>query len=546
MAIPLLLSAFTHMLNPVGFPCVVTDEGVYMRRAMHVLQGLGPQDSASRFDHGQGPASSYDHPYFGQLFLAGVFAIIGYVNLLNPSSFNSYGNALHSIETLYMVPRILMGILAVVDTFLIYKISERRYNRNVALIASVLFAVMPLSWLFRRVLLDSILMPFLLSSILLALYANTKVGGFSINNNTTINNNKKSGKNIVLILLSGVFLGLAIFTKMPALTMIPLVGFLIYKNNYSHNGSLKNLGLWFVPVILIPLIWPGYSILVNQFGEWLNGVLWQATGRQGIGIMSIDSIFRMDPVLVALGLAGVVLAVIIKRDLFPLLWLIPFLIFISLVGWVVYFHWMLVLPAFCIGAAVLIEDLSHRIARRKKKVQQMLLSFSITSAIGIFGLISTILLITNNFSLSQFEAAAFVAQIVQDRSNHASSGESVSNNTNNYNNDITIISAPIYSWIFKNVFNKAHVLSHPRDSSQPITKRVLLMVDSSYAHWFSDALTKKEVEDEKQVQKLGNIYNSTNTIASFADTGVQYDYRIYPYVGIRDCQSSAIQVRTNY
>ena len=62
-----------------------------------------------------------------------------------------------------------MGILAVVDTFLVYKISERRYNRNVAFIASVLFAVMPLSWLLRRILLDSILLPFLLSSILIAI-----------------------------------------------------------------------------------------------------------------------------------------------------------------------------------------------------------------------------------------------------------------------------------------------------------------------------------------------------------------------------------------
>ena len=76
--------------------------------------------------------------------LAGVFETIGYPHSLNPSS-SSYGNALHSIEMLYMVPRILMGILAVVDTFLVYKIAERRYNRIVALIAAVLFAVMPLS-----------------------------------------------------------------------------------------------------------------------------------------------------------------------------------------------------------------------------------------------------------------------------------------------------------------------------------------------------------------------------------------------------------------
>jgi 4-amino-4-deoxy-L-arabinose transferase-like glycosyltransferase len=42
-----------------------------------------------------------------------------------------------------------MGILAIVDTFLVYKIAERRYNRNVAVIASVLFAVMP-SLLYNR------------------------------------------------------------------------------------------------------------------------------------------------------------------------------------------------------------------------------------------------------------------------------------------------------------------------------------------------------------------------------------------------------------
>ena len=86
--------------------------------------------------------------------MAGVFKIIGYPNLLNPSATTTNGNA-HSIEMLYLVPRILIGILAVADTFLVYKISERRYGRNVAFIASVLFAVMPITWLIRRILLDN-------------------------------------------------------------------------------------------------------------------------------------------------------------------------------------------------------------------------------------------------------------------------------------------------------------------------------------------------------------------------------------------------------
>ena len=75
-----------------------------------------------------------------------------------------------------------MGILAIVDTFLVYKIAEFRYNRNVALIAAVLFAVMPLTWLIRRILLDSILLPFLLSSILFSIYIRRNPIKNSINN----------------------------------------------------------------------------------------------------------------------------------------------------------------------------------------------------------------------------------------------------------------------------------------------------------------------------------------------------------------------------
>ena len=149
LAIPLILSAFSHLWNPIGFPLLYIDEGHYMRRAMNILEGSGPQETASDFHH------PFDHPYFGQLFLAGIFKIIGYPDSLNPVE-----GDVHSIERLWLVPRILMGLLAVVDTFLIYKIAERRYNRNVAFIASVLFAVMPLSWMVRVVWLESIQLPF--------------------------------------------------------------------------------------------------------------------------------------------------------------------------------------------------------------------------------------------------------------------------------------------------------------------------------------------------------------------------------------------------
>jgi asparagine N-glycosylation enzyme membrane subunit Stt3 len=88
-----------------------------------------------------GAILKYDHPYFGFLFLGVLLKIIGYPNILSPFA-NGIANA-HLIEMLYFFPRLLMGILGVVDTLLIFEIAERYYNRNVALIASILFAVMP-------------------------------------------------------------------------------------------------------------------------------------------------------------------------------------------------------------------------------------------------------------------------------------------------------------------------------------------------------------------------------------------------------------------
>src|ERR687890_49727 len=98
LAIPLVLSAFTHLWNPIGFPDIFYDEGIYMQRSMRVLEGLGPQESSHR----------YDHPYFGQIFLAGALGIVGYPDSLssNAGGSNDDDVVLHSVETLYLVPRV--------------------------------------------------------------------------------------------------------------------------------------------------------------------------------------------------------------------------------------------------------------------------------------------------------------------------------------------------------------------------------------------------------------------------------------------------------
>jgi hypothetical protein len=485
--IPIALSAYTHLWNPYGFPNLFYDEGVYMRRAMHVMEGLGPQE-----------AYYYDHPFFGQIFLAGALTIVGYPESVHPSA------DLHSIESLYLVPRALMGILAVIDTFLIYKISQQMYNsRKVALLGSTLFAVMPSTWLTRMILLDSILLPFLLLSILLALYT------------TTNSKNKNKNNNYFLICLSGIFLGLAIFTKIPAFTMIPLVAFLIYKN----NRSLKAVGIWLFPVLLIPLLWPAQSIVTGRFDSWIHDVLWQVD-RENAGLPWIVFLFAItDPVLFVAAFAGLAYS-FIRRNYLILLWTIPFIAFIAAMGYANFFYWIPVLPAFCIGAAKLVFDMIGMLKKETKRV----LTIAILSSITIFGLISTTLLIVADVTSAQLESAAYVAKYLQSRTQPPP----------------TVISSPVYSWIFKYPLKEDHVLSDYRDIFYfPVYKgdSTILLVD--------DPRFKLDIGNEDN-RLLNTLYSKTTTIAIFKGSVTAFDLGLYPYTSMAvNYEGSEIGIRVS-
>lgn len=466
--VPLALSTFTHFWNPGGFPDIFYDEGVYMRRTMHLLEGQGPQEG-----------SFYDHPYFGQFFLAGFLGLVGYPGSINPTS------SPESIHALYSVPRILMGLLAVADTFLIFKLSEKRYGMRVAFISSVLFAIMPVTWILRRILLDTILLPFLLTSILFAVYAKE----------TT------ARRRIILVLLSGVFLGTAIFTKIPAFTMIPLVAYLIYSVNAERK---RHLIVWFMPVILIPFLWPAYALTQGQFDDWARDVVWQ-TQRQTAGLGSIiASFFLSDPLTLILGAVGLTYAAI-RKDWFLVLWIVPFLVFLAAIGYVQYFYWVPVLPAFFIGSALLLDRLTSRMPKAE---------YLVISAIGLFGLVSTVLLITVDATSAQYAAAAFVADYADA--------------------ETTIAASPGYSWLFIYVFDKEHALTDYRDLLfYPMpTERLILVYDR---HLEANLVNGT---------KLHEAYEATETIRTFKGDVTNYESWKYPYTNlIWNFEGSSITVR---
>jgi len=528
LAIPLVLSAFTYLWNPLGFPSLHIDEGHYMRKALSVLEGTGID-----------PLARYAAPYFGQIFLAGALGIVGYPDSLNLA--NTGGDVVHSVETLYLFPRVLMGLLAVADTFLIYKITERRYhNRNVALVAGILFAVMPYGWPFRRIFLESIQVPFLLTSILLAVYIKDLMIEKKKNNNNT-NNIATRYKTIAMVLLSGAFLGLSIFTKVPVFTMIPLVGFLIYtntKNNNNNNNSndhrrtrLRNLGLWFIPVILIPLIWPAHAMIIGEFDVWIHGVLWQTTGRPSSPLIgTMNTFFKMDPVLFVLSMAGLIFAAV-KKDFFLLLWVIPFLIFLYTIDYVSAWHLMPLIPAFCIAASRFLVEITSKIKIIKKYKIQQILPFAVISGIIIFGLVSTAMLITTNINSISYKTLAVIVQKLPNREDINSTADAV-----------TLVGAPTYFPMPKYAFDKPFY-EHSYFSRLPLdTQKYILVADRGFMQSMSGTSSRAPNALMKYLYENSHIIDTI-----VPDDKTKYSVKNYPYANMRqNPRSTEIEIRSNY
>lgn len=498
---------------------------------MHVVAGLGPQEGTG--DPIAINNQPYTHPHFGQLFLAAVLGVgFSSTNLLATS------NLAHTVEFLYTLPRVVMGLLAVLDTFLIFKIADRRYDRIVALVASSLFAVMPMTWILREVYLDNILIPFLLSSILFALYikprqekiystklSQTNVSSPSGTNNNINNINKNPDRNeLLLVIASGILLGISIYTKIPAFTMIPLVGYLIFTNSPAVGRvRIKNLAIWFIPVILIPCLWPAYALIVGEFDLWVGGVTGQMSRIESQAsnklFTAFSNLFKIDPVTLVIGFAGIIYTAF-RRDFWLLIWVVPLITFSYFIEWVIYFHLIPLFPAFCIAAAVLIVRIF------KFSLWRKLISPVLVSAIVCFGLVSSMLLVSLNMNSYQFEAYGAVIKELINNSNN-SNNNNATNGNDSGNATVTLSNSSksilmghrMYYWIPKYIF-KVPFGIFPRDALP--------------AGWNSSYMIVQVVTSKAcccQCPYFADVYKATKEHYSFnRDVDIP---KSYPYTGIR-------------
>lgn len=451
-----------------------------MRRIFVVLEGIGLQEKSGIY------RDAYDHPFFGQLLIGNLLRLVGYPNF-------TMSQTTSSVEMAMGFPRMIMGIFAIIDTFLVFKIAQRVFGTQVALFASVLFAVSPMTWHLRLITLDNIGLPVFLASILISISLQRW--------------NKKSllHRHFFLVLLSGTFLGLAILTKIPFFTMIPLVGYLIYKNSVYLKGSLslKTIVIWLIPIIVIPSIWPLYAISVGEFESWQRGVFGQ-TLREDRRPEILGSFFNMDSILLFLGLAGLVYS-FVRKSWISVLWIVPFLTFVYIHGWFNSFHWVLVLPAFSIAGAKIVIDLIRKL--RFDGVRKPMALITVCTIIASIGFFNTFMII--NLNLEKDAVRGIVESLdYMDRADGF--------DDDRINEKITVITDSPYSWIYKYVFNLNHTFDTRYDiGKQEIkTEKTIILEDGLIGDVFDELENKFSsfVLDIGRIKKICNLDIEWNKI----------------------------------
>jgi hypothetical protein len=226
--------------------------------------------------------------------------------------------------------------------------------------------------------------------------------------------------------------------------------------------------------------------------------------------------FNIDPVFISIGFAGFIFSGVIKRDLLILLWIIPFMVFLYIIGFVSYWHFIPVFPALCIAAAKMIVDLPNITIKKKNENEKNIhqtLQIIVILAIAIFGVVSTTQLISEktDTNIPYFKASAFIVKYLQDNENKK---------LDNNNGKFTLISNPFYSWIPFYVFNLHYDSIDYYDSPVSVkTKKVLLVSDpvliSRLSHNMVDKSIKKYLYGADKVLTIDANSYTTNKVVIY-------------------------------
>ncbi len=219
LSISFFISGFFHAYNMFHYPFFENDEGTYIAQAWSVLA----QGKLAPYTYW------YDHAPFGWIFTS--------LWLFTSGGVFRFGFSLYSA-------RIFMLLIHLASTVLLYKITKKITNSNLAAFVTCLFfSVSPLAIYFqRRLLLDNLMTFWVLLSLFLIFYARQRLWVF---------------------LLSAVTFGIAVLTKENAVFWLPVFIWLIYKESHTHN-KLFAVIKWIVISGMIISLYPFYAILKGE------------------------------------------------------------------------------------------------------------------------------------------------------------------------------------------------------------------------------------------------------------------------------------------
>lgn len=227
--VALLISGLAHGYNMFGFPYYENDEGTYLAQAWSVIT-VGKLAPYTYW---------YDHAPAGWIFTAGWLIITG--------GLYTFGFSLNS-------GRVFMLLIHLASSYLLIRIGKK-LTGNIwpGLIATLIFSLSPLGLYFqRRLLLDNIMIFWVLWGYYLLLGPVRKLSS---------------------IILSGLFLGIAVLSKENAVFFVPGFLFTIYKNAHLHNKRFAFIS-WLVVFSSVVSLYLLYALISGElfpYGSRLGG-----------------------------------------------------------------------------------------------------------------------------------------------------------------------------------------------------------------------------------------------------------------------------------
>jgi glucose/arabinose dehydrogenase len=193
-----------------------------------------------------------------------------------------------------------------------------------------------------------------------------------------------------------------------------------------------------------------------------------------------------------------------------------------------------------ISAGFIIVTASNKISLKNNKhygnsISQTIILIVIVTGIGVFGLISTIMLISTNTNEVFFELSAFVSNYVT--------------STSDLDESTTLMGQHwirSFSWIPMYVHDKTNFVKDvfpDRYLREPLkTDDVLMIVDSQLKHDIFDYSVQGEHLDE-----IRKIYHNSDRTGLFVDNPIRiYDTNQYPFTNMKESRGlGLIEVRSN-